>query len=191
MMGYTKLFNTAKNAYARWQGYGRLVSVTALALLRGEVTIAGLQGKIRQKLQLQQQLKQSMQQDAARYLSTYHVIYIYSLAAGESARYRVHNNVEVLQAAGYNAQAFAEQEIRNLIKYQINAQTVVLARLSLAAAALDPVAMPDPAAINDFLQYAKHKSMQIVFDIDDLAFEPELLPQIQGFTAAQRKFIYK
>ena len=95
------------------------------------------------------------------YRAFYDVIYIIGCHEGESKRYRVHNLVESLSAAGYRAAAFTDADMGKLVDAEIQCAVLVLFRL------------PHSHVAARLLAYARRRGIQTVWDADDLIFEED------------------
>lgn len=112
----------------------------------------------------------------------YDVIFLIGCWEGESKRYRVYNLVEGLQALGRRVHVMPFSSVGLLAREEIRAEVVVVFR-----------APHDPAlAVDAFLTRAKASGVKVVFDIDDLVFEPDILDQIDGLRHLneQQKALY-
>jgi glycosyltransferase involved in cell wall biosynthesis/SAM-dependent methyltransferase len=102
---------------------------------------------------------------------TFDVIFAIGCWEGESKRYRVHNIAEGLLRMGYKVDVMPFEHIGTLVDKNIKAHTVVLFR-----APFDVV-----SRVELFIKYAKLNGIKVVFDVDDLVFEPDVIDQIDGF----------
>ncbi|MDZ4802741.1 MAG: glycosyltransferase, partial [Bryobacteraceae bacterium] len=95
------------------------------------------------------------------------VLYIIGCHDGESKRYRVHNLMEFFSEQGYSSVAFSEHDIPSIISAGIQCHALVIFR----------------AAYNDHIasviRYARNRGIQVVFDVDDLIFEPHNIDYIR------------
>ena len=89
------------------------------------------------------------------------IVYVIGCHDGESKRYRVHNIVDALTAAGYSAIAVPDNEIPDLIEEAITAKAFVLFRCA------------EDEPLKQLRDYCRSQSIQTIFDVDDLIFEPE------------------
>lgn len=99
------------------------------------------------------------------------VIFAIGCWEGESKRYRVHNIAEGLIDMGYKVDVMPFEHVGTLADNNISVHTVVLFR-----APFDAV-----SRVEHFLDYAKLNGINVVFDVDDLVFEPDVIDQIDGF----------
>ncbi len=99
------------------------------------------------------------------------VIFCIGCWEGESKRYRVYNLAEGLERMGFRVHVMPYQNVAKLAQNNVIASSVVLFRA------------PYDLAIecDIFLSYAKMMGIKVVFDVDDLVFEPEIVEQIDGF----------
>ena len=120
-------------------------------------------------------------EDIARH--TFDVIFAIGCWEGESKRYRVYNIVEGLTKMGYKVDVIPFEHIGTLVDKNIIAHTVVLFRAPFDTA----------TRIELFLNYAKLNSIRVIYDIDDLVFEPDIIDQIDGYrllsTEEQKTYI--
>ncbi|KJK25726.1 hypothetical protein UB46_03475 [Burkholderiaceae bacterium 16] len=111
------------------------------------------------------------------------VVFAIGCWEGESKRYRVYNLAEGLEDLGYKVHVMPYQRIGTLPEQNVKANVVVLFR-----APYDP-----RVGVEEFLKYAKVRGIKVVFDVDDLVFEPEVIDQIDGFRllpeGQQRQYI--
>ncbi|MGO9373052.1 MAG: methyltransferase domain-containing protein, partial [Syntrophobacteraceae bacterium] len=97
------------------------------------------------------------------------VLYIIGCFDGESKRYRVFNQMEVLRSAGYSAAAFLEPELDNIRAHRITAGNVVIFRAA------------DGPQWKSFLPYVRSAGASVIFDVDDLVFDPEMISYHRAF----------
>ncbi len=105
-------------------------------------------------------------------------MYVVGCDTGESKRYRVHNLVEVLCELGYAAVAIPDFDIDQIIDSETRCGTLVLFRC-----AWDP-------HLQRLITYCRSKGIKVVFDIDDLVFEPDqidLVRVVATFTPSARE----
>jgi glycosyltransferase involved in cell wall biosynthesis/SAM-dependent methyltransferase len=108
------------------------------------------------------------------------VIFAIGCWEGESKRYRVYNIAAGLTDFGYTTHIIPFEKIAEIADRGILAKTVVLFRAPLQPS----------IRIDVFLNYAKLRGIKVIFDVDDLVFEPEIISQIHGvkaLTAEQRE----
>jgi len=101
----------------------------------------------------------------------FNVIFAIGCWEGESKRYRVHNLAEGLTRLGYNVHVMPYQQIGTLPNQNVKADVVVLFRAPYDLT----------VGVDAFLKYAKVRHIKVVFDVDDLVFEPDVIDQIDGF----------
>jgi len=99
------------------------------------------------------------------------VVFAIGCWEGESKRYRVHNIAEALANRGYEVHVMPFDRIADLAEHNVKADTVVLFRAPFDTS----------SRVDVFLNYAKVYGIKIVFDVDDLVFEPDVADQIDGF----------
>ena len=99
------------------------------------------------------------------------VIFAIGCWEGESKRYRVHNIAEGLLEKGYKVDVIPYDDVGTLVDKCVTAHTVVLFR----------AAFDERSRVELFLKYAKRVGIQVIFDVDDLIFEPNVIDQIDGF----------
>ncbi|HVB15947.1 MAG TPA: glycosyltransferase family 4 protein [Stellaceae bacterium] len=102
--------------------------------------------------------------------AVFDVIYAIGYWEGEPKRYRVLNPAEGLRAAGYAVHVMPFDEIDDIRHRQWRAKVLVLAR-----AEYDRL-----TGIERVLAYARGIGMRVVYDIDDLVFDPGLAGRIDG-----------
>src|SRR5207237_1849365 len=89
---------------------------------------------------------------------------------GAPKRYRVFNMAEGLRAAGYAVHALPFDRLDDIRHYCLTADALVLFR-----AEYDPL-----VGIDGVLRYARATWMRVVYDIDDLVFDPDIAHRIDG-----------
>lgn len=99
------------------------------------------------------------------------VIFAIGCWEGESKRYRVHNVAEGLAKIGYETLVIPFKRISDVVEHNVKADVVVLFRAPFDEA----------SRVEVFLQYAKARGIRVVFDVDDLVFEPDIVDQIDAF----------
>jgi glycosyltransferase involved in cell wall biosynthesis len=102
--------------------------------------------------------------------SAYDVIYAIGDRAGEPQRYRVFNPAESLDAHGYAVGIIDFERIFDLTHLGVETKTLVLFR-----AAKDRL-----CGIGAVLAWARRRGVRVLYDIDDLIFDPELAERIDG-----------
>jgi glycosyltransferase involved in cell wall biosynthesis/SAM-dependent methyltransferase len=108
---------------------------------------------------------------------SFDVIYVIACHEGESKRYRAHNLAEGLNELGYMAAAIPDNEAAALIESGVPVKTLVLFRSG------------DTQSARDLMTYCRERGIAIVFDVDDLIFEPEcvgFVRVVNGFSAPER-----
>ena len=98
------------------------------------------------------------------------VIYAIGYWPGEPKRYRVFNMAEGLRTAGYAVHVMPFEQLDNIARRQWRARALVLFR-----AEYDRL-----VGTEEILAYARAAGMRVVYDIDDLVFEPQLTGRIDG-----------
>lgn len=91
----------------------------------------------------------------------YDVIYLTGCHEGESKRYRVANYAEALNRLGYDVLTLLDCEYLDLIRSEVQARALVLFRCAW------------DERIAELVAFARRRGIPVVFDIDDLVFEPE------------------
>lgn len=99
------------------------------------------------------------------------VIFCIGCWEGESKRYRVYNLAEGLERMGFRVHVMPYEHVAKLAQHNVKASSVVLFRAPYDLA----------IEVDVFLSYAKKRGIKVVFDVDDLVFEPEIIDQIDGF----------
>jgi len=105
------------------------------------------------------------------------VLYVIGCHEGESKRYRVFNLVEGLTELGYQATSILDQEIPELLRSDVRINTVVLFRIG------------DTAPAREIIAWSRLHNVALVFDVDDLVFEPESIDGVrvvQTFSSPER-----
>lgn len=103
----------------------------------------------------------------------YDVVYAIGCWEGESKRYRVYNLSEGLSKLGYRIKVIPFEQIATLADQGVKASVVVLFRAPY----------DQNVGIERFLRYAKTRGIKVVFDVDDLVFDPDIIGHIDGFRA--------
>ncbi|WP_316151124.1 methyltransferase domain-containing protein [Cupriavidus sp. BIC8F] len=99
------------------------------------------------------------------------VVFAIGCWEGESKRYRVHNLAEGLEDLGYQVHVMPYGRIGVLQEQNVKADVVVLFRAPYDLG----------VGVDQFLKYAKIRGIKVVFDVDDLVFDPDVIDQIDGF----------
>jgi len=102
--------------------------------------------------------------------AAFDVIYAIGYWPGTPKRYRVFNLAEGLQDAGYRIHVMAYDRLDDIRRYRWRAHALVLFR-----AEYDRL-----VGIKHVLAYAGSIGMAVVYDIDDLVFDPALADRIDG-----------
>jgi len=90
---------------------------------------------------------------------------------GESKRYRATNVAEALESVGIKARTFDFRDIRLLVEERRRPEAVIIFRAPFHV----------EFGIERVIQYARSEGIRLVFDIDDLVFDPDLVSLIDGF----------
>jgi glycosyltransferase involved in cell wall biosynthesis/SAM-dependent methyltransferase len=90
---------------------------------------------------------------------------------GESKRYRVYNIAAALRARGLTVGVIPFSEVGRLADDEVKASVVVLFRAPFE----------ESLGVTRFLDYARRRSIKVVFDIDDLVFDPTIVDAIHGY----------
>lgn len=99
------------------------------------------------------------------------VVFAIGCWEGESKRYRVYNLAEGLEGLGYKVLVMPYERIGTLPEQNVKADVVVVFRAPYDLS----------VGVDEFLKYAKVRGIKVVFDVDDLVFEPDVIDQIDGF----------
>ena len=102
--------------------------------------------------------------------AAFDVIYAIGFWPGEPKRYRVFNPAEGLRAAGYAVQIMPFDRLDDIRRYRWRASVLVLFR-----AEYDRL-----TGIEDVLAYARDSGIRLVYDIDDLVFDPAMADTIDA-----------
>jgi glycosyltransferase involved in cell wall biosynthesis len=102
--------------------------------------------------------------------AVFDVIYAIGYRDGEPQRYRVYNLAEGLGAAGYAVHVLPFDRLGDIVRFGWRAAALVLFR-----AEYDRF-----AGIDEALTGALRAGMRVVYDIDDLVFDPTLADRIDG-----------
>jgi glycosyltransferase involved in cell wall biosynthesis/ubiquinone/menaquinone biosynthesis C-methylase UbiE len=105
-------------------------------------------------------------------------LYIVGCLEGESKRYRVYNVIEALIANGRKCAALYEIDVDLLIQRGLSCRAIILFR-----AAHSPF-------IERLAAFARAQGIPLIFDVDDLVFEPEHIDWVRAighFTPEQRR----
>jgi glycosyltransferase involved in cell wall biosynthesis len=105
--------------------------------------------------------------------SHFDAIYAIGYWPGEPKRYRVFNIAEALREAGYAIHVLPFDRLDDIRRYRWTAHALVLFR-----AEYDPL-----VGIGGALRYARANGMRVVYDIDDLVFDPGIAHRIDGLRA--------
>ena len=108
--------------------------------------------------------------------SHFDAIYAIGYWPGEPKRYRVFNIAEGLREAGYAVHILPFDRLDDVRCYRWTAHALVLFR-----AEYDPL-----AGIGGVLRYARANGMRLVYDIDDLVFDPAITDHIDGLRVMGR-----
>lgn len=101
---------------------------------------------------------------------TFDVIFLIGCWEGESKRYRVYNVAEALSAEGLSIRVMDFSERQQIIDKRLSARVLVIFRAPFL----------DMAGVEQLIDYARRDGMRVVFDVDDLVFEPDLVSFIHG-----------
>jgi glycosyltransferase involved in cell wall biosynthesis len=104
------------------------------------------------------------------------VIYAIGFWPGEPKRYRVFNMAQGLRGAGFRVHVLPYHDIYQIIGNRWSARVLVLFR-----AEYDRF-----VGIAQVLAYARATRMRLVYDIDDLVFDPDLIDRIDGMRQKTR-----
>lgn len=104
--------------------------------------------------------------------TVFDVIYAIGYWPGEPKRYRVFNMAEALPVAGYNIHVLPFDRLEDICRYRWRAAALVLFR-----AEYDRL-----AGVEDVLSYARDIGTRVVYDIDDLVFDPSMADRIDGLS---------
>jgi glycosyltransferase involved in cell wall biosynthesis len=105
--------------------------------------------------------------------TVFDVIYAIGYWPGEPKRYRVFNMAGALAATGYAVHVMPFDRLGDICRYRWRAATLVLFR-----AEYDRL-----AGVEEVLRYARGVGMRVVYDIDDLVFDPGFAARIDGVAA--------
>jgi len=99
------------------------------------------------------------------------VVFAIGCWGGESKRYRVYNIAEGLTKMGYQTLVIPFERISDVVEHNVRADVVVLFRAPF----------DECFSVKVFLKYAKARDIKVVFDVDDLVFDPDIVDQIDAF----------
>jgi len=99
--------------------------------------------------------------------TTFDVVYVIGCHEGESKRYRAHNLAEALHELGYETAAIRDGDVGELIASGISVRVVVLFRSG------------DTAAARALIAWCAARRIALVYDVDDLVFEPESIDLVR------------
>ena len=102
--------------------------------------------------------------------AVFDVIYAIGYSPGEPKRYRVFNMAEGLRAVGYAVHVMQFDRLDDIRRYRWRATALILFR-----AEYDRL-----AGIEELLGYSREVAMRVIYDIDDLVFDPGLADRIDG-----------
>ncbi len=115
--------------------------------------------------------------------SHFDAIYAIGYWPGEPKRYRVFNIAEGLRETGYAVHILPFDRLDDIRRYRWTAHALMLFR-----AEYDPL-----VGIGGVRRYARASGMRVVYDIDDLVFDPGIAHRIDGLremgTHQRRRFI--
>jgi glycosyltransferase involved in cell wall biosynthesis len=104
------------------------------------------------------------------------VIYAIGYWPGEPKRYRVFNIADGLREAGYAVHVLPFDRLDDIRHYRWTARALVLFR-----AEYDPL-----VGIAGVLRYARANGVRVVYDIDDLVFDPDITDRVDGLRGMGR-----
>lgn len=110
-------------------------------------------------------------------IGQFDVVFAIGCWEGESKRYRVLNIAEGLTKIGYKVKVIPFEHIASIVSDKVEVKVVVLFRATINGA----------VGINEFLLHAKCNNIKVVYDVDDLIFEPEIVDQIDGFRVLSQR----
>jgi glycosyltransferase involved in cell wall biosynthesis len=102
--------------------------------------------------------------------AVFDVIYAIGYWLGEPKRYRVFNLADGLRAGGYSVHVMPFEHLDDIVRYRWRATILVLFRAEYNGV----------SAVDDVLGYARSTGMRLVYDIDDLVFEPARVDDINA-----------
>lgn len=111
---------------------------------------------------------------------TFDVIFVIGCWEGESKRYRVHNVAAALSERGFRVHIIGDDQWADIVEKGWRARVVVFFRAPY----------PSASGFADVLRALRDQGARIVFDVDDLVFQPALVKQIHGvakLSAADRE----
>jgi glycosyltransferase involved in cell wall biosynthesis len=110
------------------------------------------------------------------------VIFVIGCREGESKRYRVHNVAAALAERGLKVQVIGDAQCHDIVANKWRARAVVFFRTPYRSELKLP----------EVLGFLRDQGARIVFDVDDLVFQPGLVDQIHGVSrlSAQDKELY-
>lgn len=140
----------------RESGMERIPSIAHLERLRGQTrspqtAIASSAGVA----------AETIRPGALPWRAFYDLIYVIGCHEGESKRYRVSNYAAALSHMGYDVLTLLDCEYTDLIQSEVQARALILFRC----------AWDDRIAA--LVSFARRRGIPVVFDVDDLVFEPE------------------
>lgn len=114
--------------------------------------------------------------------ATFDVIFVIGCWEGESKRYRVHNVAAALTEQGLKVQVVGDAQCHDIVANNWRARAVVFFRTPYRAELKLP----------EVLAFLRDQGARVVFDVDDLVFQPGLVDQIHGVSklSAQDKELY-
>ena len=98
------------------------------------------------------------------------VVFAIGCWEGESKRYRVYNIADGLRKLGYDVHVMPFERIADLARENVKSRVVVLFRAPFETA----------FSIEEFLHYARVRYIKVVFDVDDLVFDPSVISETDG-----------
>lgn len=157
------------NSYRRQHGLKETLRVILQRIMHGSAPSAGIaaQALVAAPLPNPTGQKDLPTTAASR---AFDVIMLIGCWEGESKRYRVHNVAQALQGQGRRVLVLPFADLREIMTQKLEANTIVMFRSPYE----------ESVGTTEFLQYCRERNMKLVFDIDDLVFDPQLVPSIHG-----------
>lgn len=155
-----RMFRKARD-YQRQHGTRALVGAVHRKLMYGGTPVRG---------PLEDRKLGELSNKAPLTAMVFDIIMVIGCWDGESKRYRVHNVAEGLEALGYRVHVITLAQIREVYEQGWMAQVLVLFR-----APYDQM-----LGITEVIGYTRRYGIKVVFDVDDLVFEPNVIDTIDG-----------
>ena len=103
----------------------------------------------------------------------FEIIYLNGCQQGESKRYRVYNLSEYIETLGFRTLVLSYESFPMIIQKKIKANAIVIFRAPFK----------EKIGLEKLFSYCKSNNINIIYDIDDAVFLPEIVPEIHSVKA--------